>query len=98
MVHIRGNRKLSLRAVKRQLQVNQAHLSSAHELAALDIEPGTVHPFDPALKRLPQLLSREVLALDWVTTNAGRLDRYVVFDPVILQRAPVCVVGDFEVI
>lgn len=87
---------LSLRAIKLALNVAQARLAPDHELGALGLEPGTVHPFAPTLWDMKQLVTREVLRLDWVTTNAGEPDRYVVFDPALLLSAPAISVGDFE--
>ncbi|HTA14584.1 MAG TPA: YbaK/EbsC family protein [Solirubrobacteraceae bacterium] len=96
LVHIRGDQHLSLRAVKRFLEVDQAFLASPAELRDLGLAPGAVHPFAPRLWESPQLIAREVLRLNWVTTNAGESTSYVVFDPQILLRAPAVSVGDFE--
>ena len=96
LVHIRGDQHLSLRAVKKFLVVDQALLASPSELHHLGLAPGAVHPFAPRLWESPQLVAREVLRLDWVTTNAGELMSYVAFDPQILLSAPAVSVGDFE--
>jgi hypothetical protein len=48
------------------------------------------------LWRKTQLVTREILALPWVTTNAGDLHSYVIFDPLILLRAQCITVGNFE--
>jgi prolyl-tRNA editing enzyme YbaK/EbsC (Cys-tRNA(Pro) deacylase) len=96
LVHLRGNRELSLRAVKRALASRQARLAERAELEALGLSPGTIHPFHSTLWAMPQLLTRAVLALPWVSTNAGRLDAYVVFDPFLLLRARNVAVGEFE--
>ena len=96
LVSIRGNRRLSLRAIKHALAVDQARLASSSELKALGLAPGTVQPFASALWDMKQLVTQQVLRLDWVTTNAGEHDRYVVFPPTLLLNAPAISVGDFE--
>jgi prolyl-tRNA editing enzyme YbaK/EbsC (Cys-tRNA(Pro) deacylase) len=96
LVHIRGTRRLSLRAVKRALDARQSHLASPSELHELGVAPGTVYPFAPVLWNMRQLVTREVLSMPWVTTNAGEQDRYVVFDPRLLMQAPAVLVGDYE--
>lgn len=96
LVHVRGNRHLSLRMVKRSLGGEQAQLASRAELASLQLAPGTIHPFAPTLWRLPQLVTREILRLEWVTTNAGEANTYVVFEPHMLLAAPQVLVGAFE--
>lgn len=96
LVHIRGDRRLWLRAVKRSLPSRQAKLVGKDVLANLGVEMGTVTPFHPVLWELPQLISREVLALPWVTTNAGVLDEYVIFAPSLLLRARDTKIGDLS--
>jgi len=96
LAHVRGHRRLSLRAVKHALGVDEARLASVAVLRGLSLDPGTVHPFHPAVHGLKHLVAPEVFALNWVTTNAGELDRYVVFDPAILQRWSITV-ADLEV-
>jgi prolyl-tRNA editing enzyme YbaK/EbsC (Cys-tRNA(Pro) deacylase) len=92
VAHIPGNRRLSLRAVKRCLPTAQARLAN---LGALDLLPGTVHPFHALLWPLHHLVTREVLDLGWVSTNAGKLTTYVIFDPALLLRARLVSVDDF---
>lgn len=87
LAHVRGDRRLSLRAIKRTLASRQARLAGRSTIATLGVGPGTVSPFHPALWPLPHLMSPDVLELEWVTTNAGSLDRYVVFDPRLLLQA-----------
>lgn len=96
LAHVRGDRRLALRSVKRALNVKQARLASRESLEELGLEPGTVEPFSAALWGLKHLIASEVLSLGWVTTNAGQLDRYVVFDPLVLLRASHKVVEDLE--
>jgi len=87
---------LSLRSVKRALNVRQAKLASRDALDAMGLEPGTVEPFSERLWGLTHLIAAEVLALEWVTTNGGQLDSYVVFDPMVLLRSSHKIVADLE--
>jgi prolyl-tRNA editing enzyme YbaK/EbsC (Cys-tRNA(Pro) deacylase) len=93
VTHIPGDRSLSLRAVKRCLSTTQARLA---DLSDLDLAPGTVHPFHARLWKLHHLVSREVLGLGWVSTNAGELTTYVVFDPMMLLCARHVSLGTFS--
>lgn len=97
LVHLPGDRRVWLRAVKRCLRSRQAKLASKDVLANLGVEMGTVTPFHPVLWELPHLISREVLALPWVTTNAGALDEYVIFDPSLLLQARETKIDDLSV-
>jgi prolyl-tRNA editing enzyme YbaK/EbsC (Cys-tRNA(Pro) deacylase) len=92
VAHIPGDRRLSLRAVKRCLPTAQARLAN---LDGLDLLPGTVHPFHALLWPLHHLVAHEVLDLGWVSTNAGELTTYVIFDPALLLRARRVSVDDF---
>jgi prolyl-tRNA editing enzyme YbaK/EbsC (Cys-tRNA(Pro) deacylase) len=86
VAHVRGSRRLSLRAVKRALAVQQARLAGPLVLSDLELLPGTIHPFHPRLWQMVHLVTCQVLAMPWVTTNAGQLESYVVFDPQILRN------------
>ena len=94
LAHLPGDRRLNLRAVKSCLPSRQARLAGLAALHALEIEPGTVTPFHPLLWQLPHVISRDVLELPWVTTNAGNLIEYIVFDPLLLLRARSTTVAD----
>jgi len=96
VVHIRGDQQLDLRAVKSALGVREAYLASGATLKQLGLEPGIVHPFDLALWPLCHLIEQDVLDLNWVSTNAGRHDAFVVFDPVVLLRARRTLIGTYE--
>jgi prolyl-tRNA editing enzyme YbaK/EbsC (Cys-tRNA(Pro) deacylase) len=95
-VHVRGDRRVSLRAVKRQLGTAQARMLGEAGLTDLRLEPGTVNPFAPAIASAPQLVAPAVFDLAWVTTNAGRLDQYVVFHPMVLRTIDRLQVADIE--
>lgn len=94
LAHLRGDRRLALHSVRRCLKERQARLADRALLDAIGVEPGTIFPFHFALWGLPHLISREVLSLSWVTTNAGSLDTYIVFDPILLLRAADTTVAD----
>jgi prolyl-tRNA editing enzyme YbaK/EbsC (Cys-tRNA(Pro) deacylase) len=96
VAHVRGSRRLSLRAVKNALNVRQARLADLPDLAEFGAKPGTLSPFNRLLWIRTQLVAREVLAMRWVTTNAGDDRGYVVFAPELLLQAPNHLVGDFE--
>jgi prolyl-tRNA editing enzyme YbaK/EbsC (Cys-tRNA(Pro) deacylase) len=87
LVHLRGDKRVSLRKVKNVLGADEARLAEPSVLARLGISPGTLHPFHPAMWTGLHLLASPVTQLPWVSTNAGRPDEYVVFDPMILTRA-----------
>lgn len=87
LAHLHGDRRLSLRAVKDAMGTRQARLAAQSELRQLGLDSGTVQPFHERLWNIPQLLERKLLLLPWVTTNAGQLDRYFIFDPAVLLRA-----------
>jgi prolyl-tRNA editing enzyme YbaK/EbsC (Cys-tRNA(Pro) deacylase) len=96
LAHVRGDRRLSLREIKKALALRQARLAAPQVLRGMGIAPGTLHPFHPALWPGVHLIARQVLAMPWVTTNAGKPDAYLVFTPLILLRATHLSVGDFE--
>jgi prolyl-tRNA editing enzyme YbaK/EbsC (Cys-tRNA(Pro) deacylase) len=92
VAHIPGDRNLSLRAVKRGLPTTQARLANVNDLG---LAPGTIHPFATKLWQLHHLVSREVFDLGWISTNAGTLTTFVVFDPRLLLRARRITVGAY---
>jgi len=96
LAHVRGDRHLSLRDVKDALSLREAKLTSPELLRQMDIAPGTMHPFHPALWNGAHLITRQVLSLSWVSTNAGSSNEYVVFDPLVLLRAKYVTLGNFE--
>lgn len=96
-VHVRGNRHLSLRSVKQYLNVEQALLMDIVSLASLGCVPGTVCPFLPPVWGIQQLISKEVLTLNYMSTNNGTHTGYFLFAPKLLQEVPSWAVGEFEV-
>ncbi len=96
VAHVRGSRRLSLRAIKNELGVQQALLADLADLTRFDVSPGTLYPFKGTLWAKPQLITEEVLELDWVTTNYGDRSKYVEFSPTLLLEAADHRVGRFE--
>jgi prolyl-tRNA editing enzyme YbaK/EbsC (Cys-tRNA(Pro) deacylase) len=96
-VHLRGNHRLSLRAVKRFLHVKEARLLSIQEMGSIGLTPGTVCPFLLPVWNMKQLLSSTLLDLKFATTNNGTLDGYFIFHPELLLKVPHVELGDFEV-
>lgn len=70
-LHVPGNKKVSLRAVKNFLKIKEACLAGKDKLQALSLGPGTVCPLIAPVWHLPHLVSQEVLGLDFVSTNNG---------------------------
>ena len=95
-VHLRGNKKLSLRAVKRFLNVKEACLLSVLEMNTIGLTPGTVCPFLLPVWNMRQLLSSTLLDLEFVSTNNGTLTGYFIFQPQLLLNVPHVELGDFE--
>ncbi len=96
LAHLPGDRRLSLRAVKRLLGTHQALLADDKLLTSLGLAPGTINPFQSELWELPHLISPHVLTMSWVTSNAGSLTTYIVFPPRLLLDAARSYVGDIE--
>lgn len=94
LCHLPGDRQLSLRKVKRLLHAEEAHLATTIELASLDVEPGTVCPFRPALQALPAFLDPSVLDYPAVSTNDGTRLGAVFFAPALLLDNPAVRVAD----
>lgn len=95
-VHVRGDRRLSLRAVKRFLHIKEAHLLSIAELHQLGLSPGTVCPFLRPVWDMRQLLTSAILVLEFVTTNNGTHNGYFKVSPQELLKVPWVKQGDFE--
>lgn len=95
-LHLRGDRRASLRAVKLALDVGQAHMLPENELEKLGLIPGTVSAVLEPVWSMPHLVSRSILALEQVSTNAGSLTTYFKFKPEVLLQARSVLIGDFE--
>lgn len=95
-LHVRGNKRASLRKVKKFLNVRQAYLASEKHLASLGLEPGTVCPLLNPVWKLKHLISKGAVSLDYVSTNNGTRSKYFIFSPNLLLHAADVSVGDFE--
>lgn len=95
-VHLPGNREVSLRAVKDEMECSEAHLANEEVLRSLNLSRGIVSAVLEPVWSLPHLVSRSVLALDYVTTNNGTLKGYLRFSPSLLLKAKRVRIGDFE--
>lgn len=95
-VHIRGNMTLSLRAVKRYLNQKQACMGSCEYIQSFGLLPGAVCAVLNPVWGFQHLVSANLLSLDYVSTNNGTRDRYLIFSPRLLLDAERASVGDFE--
>ncbi len=95
-VHLRGNRRLSLRAVKNFLRTKEAYLLPAPKMESLGLTPGKACPFLPPIWTMRQLVTSELLKLQFTTTNNGTLNGYFVFPPDLLLKVPQIAIGEFE--
>jgi prolyl-tRNA editing enzyme YbaK/EbsC (Cys-tRNA(Pro) deacylase) len=95
-VHLRGDREVSLRKVKRELGLKEAYLASEEMLARIGLSPGIVSAVKEPLWSMTNLLSASVLELEFVSTNDGTLNGYYVFSPQVLATCPRVIIGDFE--
>ncbi len=95
-VHVRGDRRVSLRRVKSFLGSEQASMASLEYLKSMGLEPGTVCPVLDPVWKLPHLISSSVLPLDFVSTNNRTRSRFFRFPPQLLLQAQRAFVGDFE--
>jgi len=95
VLHLRGDMYADLRAVKKFLNVEEAYMASADNLRSLGVQKGTVSPVIEELWQLPQLVSEEVLSLDFVSTNNGKLNECIMFKPTELLRHHELTIGKF---
>jgi prolyl-tRNA editing enzyme YbaK/EbsC (Cys-tRNA(Pro) deacylase) len=95
LLNIPGDMYADLRAVKKFLNVDEAYMASEANLRPLGVKKGTVCPAINELWNLPQLVSEEVLSLDFVSTNNGKLDEYIMFKPAELLKHRKMWIGKF---
>lgn len=95
-LHLTGDRKASLRAVKKFLKVKEAYLAQEEKLRDLNLNAGMICPLINPVWQLPHLISEEVLSLDYVSTNDGTKRGYIKFDPRILLSANNIEIGKFD--
>jgi prolyl-tRNA editing enzyme YbaK/EbsC (Cys-tRNA(Pro) deacylase) len=93
-VHLRGDTRLCLRAVKRLLHVRDLRFVEPPLLAAVGLRAGTINPWNVPFCRY-HLLCLHVLANHEMATNAGALDVGQFFPTAALFELPNLVVGFF---
>jgi prolyl-tRNA editing enzyme YbaK/EbsC (Cys-tRNA(Pro) deacylase) len=96
VLNISGDENASLRSVKNVLNVDEAFLANIEQLNELQVQPGTICPFLPQLWCLPQLISKDVLKLSFVSTNNGTRNQYIVFHPKLLLQSERHIIGCFS--
>jgi len=95
LLNIPGDSLANLRSVKMVLNVKEVYLAGENILHKLRVQAGTVTPLLEQIWELPQLLSLEVLKCEFVSTNAGVLDKYIIFSPKILMTHSNIITGHF---
>lgn len=95
-VHVPGNKRVFLRAVKRALACDQAFIAPPECLQTLGLKAGTVCPVLDPVWTMTHLISESVLGLGFVSTNNGTLSGYFRFPPQLLLGARRVMVGGFE--
>lgn len=96
LLNIPGDESASLRSVKSTLDVDEAFLANTEQLKMLQVQSGTVCPFLPQLWCLPQLISKNVLELSYVSTNNGTRNHYIIFCPKLLLQSKRYIIGYFS--
>lgn len=87
VVHLQGDRRLSLRKVKEYLSVKEAYIASNDLIKEHGLISGTVSAILDPVWSFTHLIDKDIFDLDFVSTNAGSLNRYFKFDPKILVSA-----------
>jgi len=82
-------------AVAACLSVDAVRLAKRRALRRLGLEPGAICAVQEPVWSMLQLISRELLVLDRVTTNDGSRARYYRFAPRTLLSAPRAILGCF---
>lgn len=95
-VHLPGDARLSLRAVKAFLEAEEAYVADPETLFALGLSPGTVSAILEPVWSMPHLISRRVFDSNLMTTNNRTKTGYFSFDPVVLTHAKNVRIGEFE--
>ncbi|QUY43493.1 TIR domain-containing protein [Acaryochloris marina] len=95
-LHLRGDRQIYWRAVKNILDVKEAEMLSKEDLAKLHLSDGTVSAILDPVWSMAHLISREVIQLDFVSTNNSTRRQYFRFDPLVLLSTAKHMIGSFE--
>jgi prolyl-tRNA editing enzyme YbaK/EbsC (Cys-tRNA(Pro) deacylase)/precorrin-6B methylase 2 len=96
MLSLTGDLYADLRSVKRCLGVDEACLASENDLKSLGLKKGAVCPVLKRVWDMPQLISKEVFDLEYVSTNAGKLNECIMFNPKELLKHNNLTIGDFS--
>jgi len=97
ILSLMGNMYADFREVKRFLGVDEACMASEDELKTLGLKKGAVCPVLNTVWEMPQLVSKEIFDLEYVSTNAGTLNECIVFNPKELLKHPNLFMGNFAV-
>lgn len=95
-VHVPGDCRIDLRAVKSDIPVKQAFLVGSSELRNRGLSPGTVTPLSPEIWEMKQFMDRRLLEFPEISTNDGTLTGYIFFNPRALLKAPDIKLGSFS--
>jgi prolyl-tRNA editing enzyme YbaK/EbsC (Cys-tRNA(Pro) deacylase) len=95
-VHLPGDGKINLRAIKNELEIKDIRIADPEQINKIGLQPGTVSAILDPVWTMPHLISKRVLTLNYVTTNNGTKTGYYRFDPVLMLSATLTIVGNFE--
>ena len=96
-LHIPGDKRANFKAIKRKLNVHDIFLADkVEDLKKLGTMHGAVCPFTESIWNLVNLVSKDVLDAPKVSTNSGKLNSYIIFDPRELLKNPLSIVGKFS--
>jgi prolyl-tRNA editing enzyme YbaK/EbsC (Cys-tRNA(Pro) deacylase) len=96
LAHTTGDKRISLRKIKRALQCDQAFLAAPATMESMNLHKGAICPLLEPLWSFLHLIDSSVLALEFVSTNYGTLNKYIKFSPKFLLEAPAQRVGEFS--
>jgi len=109
VIHLPGDKLVNIGAVRKALNAQEVivpinpndpkkksdirRLDPEDKLSELKIKYGTVCPFLDKIWKLPQLISEDVFEMQTVSTNSGKHDQCIFFDPQYLKDNPniVCI-------
>lgn len=96
VAHLQGNRNLSLRKVKNYLGVKEAYVAGNDLIVDHGLKSGTVSAVLDPVWSFTHLIDKDIFDLEFVSTNAGFLNRYFVFDPKTLVSAKKIHISSFS--
>lgn len=94
-VHLPGDARINLRAVKNFIKAEEACLADPETLLKHGLSPGTVCALLDPVWSMPHLISRRVFDYEEVSTNNKTKTGYFRFGPAVLTEAA-HMIGDFE--